>query len=137
MKAPCGVIIALMVTSVAAAEQSRSTAAVPQPRMRLDPITRAAIADPKKEEQKKPSDFVIKMSPFIVKSIPINANEPEQERQPTGPFSPLTGGWIGRKETGNVLIEVGAWPYRNIMWKADRFKSDMNHVGTEFLRFSW
>ena len=33
--------------------------------------------------------------------------------------------------------ETWVWPYHNIMWKADRFKSDMNHVGTEFLRISW
>ena len=36
-----------------------------------------------------------------------------------------------------MRVEVGAWPYRNIMWKSDRFKSDLMHVGTEFFGSSW
>jgi hypothetical protein len=137
MKTSYAIILAVMVTSVGAAQEGRSAPAIPQPRVRLDPITRTAVADPKKEPRKESSDSVIKMSPFVVKSIPIITSEPEQESRPTSPFSPLTGGWIVRKDVGRTRIEIGAWPYYNIMWKTDRFKSDLKHVGTEFVRISW
>jgi hypothetical protein len=80
---------------------------------------------------------VLAMSPFVVKAKPIDANEAEQARQPTGPFSPLGGGWVARQAAGRMYAEFGAWPYRNILWKNDRFKPDLKHVGTEFVRISW
>ena len=104
--------------------------------MRLDPNTRAAVAEPNKEK-KEPTDSVVTMSPFIVKSLAITANEPEREKQSSGPFSPLTGGWVARTDTGGMRGEFGAWPYQNILWKSDRFKSDLKHAGTEFFRLSW
>ena len=130
-------ILAVMMTGAAAAQESRSVAAVPQPRVRLDPIKHTAIAEPKKEAKNDATDSVVAMSPFVVKARPLDANEAEQDRQPTGPFSPLTGGWIARKNFGGTNVELGVWQYRNILWKADRFKSDLKHVGTEFLRISW
>jgi hypothetical protein len=137
MKTSYAVVFAVMITSVAVADERRSAPAAPKPRVRLDPITRTAVADPKKEARKESSDSVIKMSPFVVKSTPIITSEPEQENRPTAPFSPMTGGWIARKDAGGARIELGVWPYYNIMWKTDRFKSDLKHVGTEFVRISW
>jgi hypothetical protein len=137
MKTTYVAIFALLMTGATAAEQNHAGMTVPQPRVRLDPIKHTAIAEPKKEDKKASTDSVVAMSPFVVKAKPLDANETEQDRQPTGPFSPLTGGWIARKESSGTYVEFGVWPYRNILWKADRFKSDLKHVGTEFLRISW
>ena len=124
----------------ATAGDERRDAPAPQPRLRLNPVTRTAIKEPKIEE-KKTSASVVTMSPFIVRSTPINeqTNEPnrEQARTPTGPISVFDGGWVTRKDIGGVHVELGAWGYQNILWKNDRLKSDPKHVGTEFLRVFW
>jgi hypothetical protein len=130
-------VLAAVITGAAAADQRPFAPTLPQPRVRLDPVTRTAVSETKLAARKESADPVVEMSPFIVKSSPIPTGEPEQPTQPTGPFSPLSGGWLFRKDRGRVRIEVGAWPYYNIMWKTDRFKSDLKHVGTEFFRISW
>jgi hypothetical protein len=128
-------VLAALIFSAAAAGESRSIS--PQPRMRLDPTRRAAIAEPKKPDKGESSDGAVAMSPFIVRSTRINAEGREQDRLPTGPISMLSGGWIYRKDNGGTRMEVGVWPYQNILWKNDRFKPDLKHVGTEFVRISW
>jgi hypothetical protein len=142
MKLPHIAIVAVMVAHVVAhagaAEENRARAAVPQPRARLDPVTRTAIAEPRAEEKKAESAAVVKLSPYIVRSTPLVVNEAEQEQdQPIGPFAPSTGGWVIQKDRGALRFEVGSWPYRNILWKNDRFKSDKKNVGTGFFRVSW
>ena len=127
----------LALTSALTAEETRSGAVVPKPRPRLDPTSHTMIAELKKTEKRGVADPIVVMSPYIVRSTPVESNGPEEPSQPAGPFSPSAGGWIGRKDLGEMRIEVGAWPYRNVMWKVDRFISDKKHVGTEFVRMSW
>src|SRR5262245_24676630 len=127
MKASCVIILALVIVAAAEAQESSPRAAtVPQPRTRLDPTTRTAVAD-QKVEAKRSSDSVVTMTPFVVKSTLITTDEPDQEKYPTGPFSLLSGGWMARKDTRGARFEVGVWPYRNILWKDERFKSDKKH----------
>lgn len=134
MKTRSVVILAVLLIGAATAADGRSENVVPKPRARLDPATRA---EPPKQEKREAPDSVLSMSPFVVKSTMLTSTGPEEERRPAGPFSPLTGGTIARKDNGGVRIETGVWPYHNILWKADRFKSDLNHVGTEFVKVSW
>ena len=134
MNAPRAIVLAALMMSAATAEESR---VLPQPRLRLDPTRSTAIAEPRETEKSKSSDGVLTMSPFIVRSARINADEREQGRLPTGPISLRGGGWIYRTESGRAHLEVGVWPYQNILWKDDRFKPELKHVGTEFVRISW
>jgi hypothetical protein len=136
MNKSCILSVAILMSSAAVAEESRAPSAVPQPRVRLDPNSRTAISAPKKAENGSSASLVV-MSPIVVKSTVIAAEDPQQEKQPEGPFSPLHGGRVARKTIDGLQVEIGAWPYRNILWKSDRFKSDMKHVGTELLRVSW
>jgi hypothetical protein len=132
------VILAVLICSPTVAGEVRPRTAAPQPRVRLDPNSLTAIPDPKKEAKKESSTSVVTMNPVVVKSTAITDLGPPQEPQPTGPFSLLEGGWIVRKDVKNGMrVEVGAWPYNNILWKEDRFKSDLKHVGTEFVRVTW
>jgi hypothetical protein len=137
MKTFYTIILAAVMASSASAEEGRSQPAIPLPRVRLDPTRRAAIAEPKKRDTGESSDGAVAMSPFIVRSTRISAEGREQDRLPTGPVSMLSGGWIYRKDNGGTRMEVGVWPYQNILWKNDRFKPDLKHVGTEFVRVSW
>ena len=135
MKTTQGLMIFLALGNFAVAAD-RPTA-VPQPRVRLDPVTRIAVPASKAESAAETAAPAVMMSPMVVKSTLLPAEDPAQEKQPEGPFSLLEGGWLYAKDLKHVRVEVGVWPYRNIMWKSDRFKSDLRHVGTEFVRVSW
>lgn len=89
------------------------------------------------EPQTKSDRSAVVMSPFVVKSSVIPVEGPEEPAPSDAPFSLLAGGRIWKKDTGGRRIEFGVWPYRNILWKPDKFKSDLNHVGTELVRVSW
>ncbi|MEO6569688.1 MAG: hypothetical protein ABIO94_13060 [Opitutaceae bacterium] len=137
MKKSFGFIFALALTSALTADEARSGIVVPKPRVRLDPTHHTMIGEPKARETRGGADSVVVMSPYIVRARPAETNDPEEPILTTGTFSPSAGGWIGRKDMGEMRIEVGAWPYRNVMWKVDRFKSDKKHVGTELVRMAW
>ncbi len=137
MKTFFAIIFGAAMINAAGAEEAHSNPVVPLPRLRLDPARHTAIADRKEPEKSESSDAVVSMSPFIVRSTRIEASEAEQDRLPAGPISVLSGGWIYRKDSHSTHTEVGVWPYRNMLWKTDRFKSDLKHVGTEFVRISW
>jgi hypothetical protein len=129
------VIMVVAMSAIGSAQESRP-ATSPQPRIRLDPVTRAAIPEPVKVNRAESRD-VVQLSPFVVKSTPLLFTGPEQEPRPTGPFSLLSGGWLVRKKVGSFDVQVGAWPYENIFWKADSFLFERKHVVTEFVRISW
>lgn len=114
-----------------------SSRPVPQPRVRLDPNSHAAIPPTKTSGTRALPGSVVAMSPMIVRSTVIAVDGPQPQKQPDGFFSLSEGGRMFGKEKGAVRFEVGVWPYQNILWKNDRFKSDLNHVGTEFVRISW
>lgn len=137
MTKSCVIILAALMSRSAAAEESSPRTAVPQPRVRLDPNSHTAIPAAKKEDRKESAVSAVAMSPMVVRSTVVAAEDPQQQKQPEGPFSILEGGRITRKDLNGVRIEVGVWPYRNILWKNDRFKSDLKHVGTEFVRATW
>jgi hypothetical protein len=137
MNKSCAFLLAALTAPTLAAEIGARPPG-PRPRVRLDPTTRTAI--PAAKQQLPPAtspDDPLMMSPFVVKSTVLAAEDPQQEAQPLGPFSPLEGGWISRKDFKSLRFETGVWPYRNILWKTDRFKSDLKHVGTEFIRITW
>ena len=135
MKTFRATVLAALIVSSTLAEESRSV--TPQPRIRLDPTSRAAIAEPTKPEKSESSDRAVAMSPFIVRSKRMDAEGPGQDRLPTGPISIVNGGWIYRKQNGGTRMEVGMWPYQNILWTNDRFLPEPKHVGMEFIRISW
>lgn len=137
MKALFTTLALAVVVCVVSAEENRRDAPVPQPRTRLDPSTHTAIADPRNEEKKAPAGSTVTMDRVVVKAGKMDSKEPEQEKQPEGKFSLLEGGRFARKDFGSVRVEVGLWPYFNLMEKDDRFKSDKKHVGADFLRISW
>jgi hypothetical protein len=128
-------LLAFAVTAGGFAEERRPDV-VPKPRVRLDPLTQTAIAEPTAASQPSAAPAVVSMSPFIVRATPAGPTEPEQPKQNEGKFSLRNGGRIAGKDLGPVRVEVGVWPYIDVI-QHDGFKADKNHVGVDLLRVFW
>ena len=133
------VLFALVASTGAAAERSAAKI-VPQPRVRLDPDSRAAVAVPAKEVRKEPTAPAVVMDKFIVKEHGTVQKEPAQEEGPKGKFTLFGGGHVATGEVGNAQWAVGAWPWlptTDVMWKDQRFKPQKTRVDLDFVRVNW
>jgi hypothetical protein len=129
-------LVALVVTAGAFAAEPRPEVAVPKPRARLDPLTQTAIADPAGAPNQISATSVVTMAPVIVRAARLPSTEPAQPEQNEGRFSLRRGGRIAGKDFGSVRVEVGVWPYIDVI-QHDGFKADKNHVGVDLLRVDW
>jgi hypothetical protein len=131
------VLLLMVLVGSPMAGAETSSRPVPQPRVRLDPNSYATIPPAKTAGTKESPGSVVAMSPMVVRSTVIAADGPQPKKQRDGFFSLSEGGRMFGKEKSGVRFEVGVWPYQNILWRNDKFKSDLNHVGTEFVRITW
>lgn len=121
---------------VAVGAETRSGTPAPQPRVRLDPATRAAVVVPQNETGSA-SDVPVMLDRFVVKDrreLPIQRPTVED---PTGEFSPLKGGRLLRRDVGGVRVEVGLWPWIELFERESRYKDSRTHVKMDFLRIKW
>ena len=101
---------------VGAAEEVRT---VPQPRVRLDPVTRATVAVPvgevpalaAKAATETEDSSPILMGKFVVKERATGLVEAPKQERFDGRFTPWKGGrlWLGK--LGGTNAEAGFWPY--------------------------
>ena len=136
MKTSTAAFLSVLFVCVAVGEETRSSSPVPQPRVRLDPVTRAAVVVPQNETGNA-SDVPIMLDRFVVKDrreLPIQRPTVED---PAGEFSPLKGGRLLRRDVGGVRVEVGLWPWIELFEKESRFKDSRTHVKMDFLRIKW
>ena len=127
----------LVMVGAVAAESAPRASPTPQPRVRLDPVTRGAMPASRERAPAQAASGAVMMSPLVVKATILAAEDPQPEPPPAGPFTLASGGSIWKQDTGGRRVEVGVFPYRNILWKDDKFHSNRNQFGTELLRVSW
>lgn len=106
---------------MAAAEETRAT---PQPRMRLDPVTRAAVTEQAAKvaaaavaanvAQAETADTAdaspILMNKFVVKERGTGPLEAPKQETFEGRFTPWKGGRLKEGKLGGANYEVGFWP---------------------------
>lgn len=118
----------MAVLPVAVTVAQEKSSASPQPRVRLDPQTRTAIAEPETSATAgaptgRTAAPVVLMDRYVVKGkyeVPLG---PAPLTQATGPFTWSGGGRFFQKNVGAAQVEVGLWPYVSIFADDERFKS--------------
>jgi hypothetical protein len=140
MKTPSAVLVLVLIASTVAGEERSVPPTIPQPRLRLDPISRAAVVVPAKEAGKEPNTSVVVMDKFIVKEQGVAPKEPTDEEGPKGGFSILGGGYVAMGEIGKAQWEIGVFPWlprSDVMWRDQKFKPQKTRVDWDFLRVHW
>ena len=128
----------LLLVGMAVGEEKQSASAAPQPRIRLNDTRTAPVILPATEERKSiTGTSVVVMDKFVVKGQSGMPMGPLKEPKPTGPFSLLGGGRFFRADMKGARIEVGMWPYVDILADDARFKPPRLGVAMDFLRISW
>jgi hypothetical protein len=131
----------LLMLAVAKGAETPRSPQQPQPRLRLDPQTRAAateISDERSSGEPRPSSEVpVMLQRLVVKeTIPLPIRRPAVE-DPTGSFSPLDGGRLLRRDVGGMRVEVGIWPSIELFEEEARFKPTKTRISFDFLRIKW
>ena len=131
-------VLSLFALCVAPAAIERSSSPLPQPRVRLDPATRAAIPEPERRpEEPSATASAVLMERLVVKerrALPLR--EPAVE-DPTGAFSPTRGGRLIRKDAGRFRAEVGLWPWIDIFGEEARFAPQSTRAAVDVVRVKW
>ena len=125
------ILLFTLLAGALAGQEKPTTAVIPQPRPRLNPV---AVAAAGATGEKQASDAaIVVLDRFIVKAEGVVPTGPKKEAEPEGKFSPLRGG----RFFGNARVEVGLWPYVDMFEKDARFKPQKTSVGLDFLRIKW
>ena len=138
MKLLSPAVISLLLIGMVIAGGTRLSAAMPQPRPRLDPARQAAVTTPApKEEKKTEAEAPVMMDRLVVKEHGSIPTHPPAVEDPTGEFSPLKGGRTLRRDVGNLRIEAGIWPHIELFEDEARFKPTKTRVDLDFLRIKF
>src|SRR5205814_352702 len=134
------ILFLALVESTTAGEARSAATAVPQPRVRLDPVSRTAAIIPATEIRKEPNAPVVVMDKFIVKEPGGVPPEPSQEEGPQGRFSLVGGGYLMKGNIGKAQWEVGVWPWlpkTDVFAKEQIFKPQKSRIDWDLVRFHW
>lgn len=101
-------------TYAAAADDARPT---PQPRLRLDPATRTAVAE---AEKKSPAGVTV-MEKMVVKGTSVPMERPKEQPY-NGEFSAQQGGRVLNGGSGPARWELGVWPSIDLMFTDSGFR---------------
>ena len=125
---------------------------VPQPRVRLDPVTRAAVAaqavkvgeaaaraakeaNPLKEAG---DASPILMGKFVVREQGTGPREAPKQETFEGRFTPWKGGRLWAGKLGGTNAEVGFWPYLEFTKVASTsMREGGPRLNVDFLRVKW
>ncbi|HTO04797.1 MAG TPA: hypothetical protein VL069_13890 [Opitutus sp.] len=135
MKLLCFGVVSLLSIGVAIAQDRSSSTMRPQPRPRLDPARQAAVSMP--VAPAKSEAEVLVLDRLVVKDSAIFRERPPAVEDPTGRFSPLSGGRLLRRDTGGFRFEVGIWPSIDLFAEEARFKPTKIPVHLDFLRIKF
>jgi len=131
----------VLFAGVAAGGEKLSSSEAPLPRVRLDPVTRTAVAEPEKTAATPASETapiaaaasVVRMDRYVVKGKYVVPVGPMELPEPTGPFTLQGGGRL----YGGGRFEAGMWPHVNILAKDAKFKAPQTMVSWDLLRLNW
>jgi hypothetical protein len=72
----------------------------------------------------------------VKEAAPFPKRRPAVE-DPSGKFSPASGGRLLRRDVGGVRFEVGIWPNIELFEEEARFKPTKIPIQFDFLRIKW
>jgi hypothetical protein len=137
MKHSLFLLTCLALVTEAVGAETRSSSAVPQRRVRLDPAIYAAASETPEERKNAPNTPPIMLQRLVVKErSPLPERRPAVE-DPKGAFSPLRGGRILQGDVGGLRMEVGIWPTIELFDEEARFKPAQTRIRFDFLRIKW
>ena len=142
MNAYTSALLLAFAATAAAGQALPPSSASPQPRLRLDPTTRTAIADPGPLSPPGSDPSVIRMDQYVVKGKAMLPIIPAAPAEPDGPFTITNGGRITRKDLGPVHFEEGLWAHVDVLAHDAIFtvheKESRLVTGLfDFVRLSW
>ncbi|MCX6953880.1 MAG: hypothetical protein NTV51_17155 [Verrucomicrobia bacterium] len=135
--------LALVWSCLAGVAVGEPAGAVPLARVRLDPVSRQAVADPGpgavRAASPSAANGVVLMDRYVVKektAVPLERPEPTEA---TGTFTLMGGGRFYGKDLGPARIEVGLWKNVDILVKDDKFKAERQSTRQrfDFVRLTW
>lgn len=131
--------------SVVSADEARI---VPQPRLKLDPVTRAAVT----EQSAKVAEAAraatgateggdaspILLGKYVVREHGKGAREAPKQETFEGRFTPWKGGRLWAGKLGGTNAEVGFWPYLEFTKVAGTaMREGGPRLNVDFLRVKW
>ena len=132
--------MSVLILCVASAQEKPPSPTIPQPRVKLDPTRQRPVTRPagsEQTEQTKESSVPIMLERMEVKeAAPVPMRRPAVD-DPSGEFSPLSGGRLLRRDVGGVRFEVGIWPNIELFEEEARFKPTKIPIQFDFLRIKW
>ncbi len=145
MKTPCALVLILSLGSVVMAEETR---VVPQPRVRLDPATKAAIPEPVRSDAtvaaSNSSTSMLVMDKYVVRSTAIPRLGPPPQQLADGKWSPIKGGKFFDGKIGGANYEVGMWPWVELVSFSTLSHQDMGkareggpRLNVDLLHLNW
>jgi hypothetical protein len=138
MKLLCVGVVSLLTMSVATAQDQPSSTVRPQPRLRLDPARQAAVTLPAAPADQEKSDRPVHvLDRLVVKDSAVFRERPRAVEDPTGKFSPLSGGRFLRRDLGGLRVEAGIWPYIDLFEEEARFQPTQMLIRFDLLRIKF
>lgn len=140
---------ALMVLAWAVSVSAEEGRTAPQPRLRLDPVTRAAVAEQAVKVAAaaaqtangatEPADSSpILMSKFVVKERGTGPLEAPKQEVFEGRFTPWKGGRLKAGKLGGASYEVGFWPSLEFTkLSSNAMREGGPRLNVDLLRMKW
>jgi hypothetical protein len=141
MRTSSYIIFLALFSSAAVAEEKPQTKVMPQPRVRLDPVSRAAVIIPKSEAKTETTGGAIVMDKVIVKEQGSVPNEPSHPEEYKGSLSASDGGYVLRGSLDKARWEIGVWswvPWTDVMWEdLKKFPKPKTRIDVDVVRIHW
>ena len=146
MKIHAAVIFSVWLVRLAWAEER---AGVPQPRLKLDPLTRTAVSEQAakvaettalaaKAASEVGDSSPILLGKYIVRERGTGAKEAPKHETFEGRFTPWKGGRLWAGKLGGTNAEVGFWPYLEFTKPASTaMREGGPRLNVDFLRVKW
>jgi hypothetical protein len=141
MKTPSFIILLALSASAALADDKLQAKVVPQPRVRLDPVSRVVLLPPKSEVKTGVQSGAILMDKVVVKEGRSIPNEPSHPEVHKGHLSATDGGYALRGSLDKMRWEIGAWswvPWTDVMWEdLKKFPKTKTRIDVDIVRIHW
>jgi hypothetical protein len=130
-------LVLMMGGGVVAGAAAQSAAPKPQPRVRLDPVSRTAVPDRPREEVAAGVAPAVVMERYVVKEKGAVPAEPVAAPEATGPFTVTGGGYLWGRNVGAARVEIGLWKNVDVFEKDAKFKPQKTKEYFDFVRIKF
>lgn len=129
-----GLMFAWVVAAGSAAD-APANPVTPQPRVRLDPVSRTAVPEPSKAERDAADANAVFMEKYFVRGR--SAAPRRKTQDPHGTFSLMNGGRFAGKDAKPSRVEFGLWSHIDLMDDDARFRPPQTHPVFDLIRIHW